>query len=425
MRKLLVELALAGCLALLLTLGTALGCTARGAEARGLEAFNITVYPQWLKLSQIQASGTSFTFTFESTAPEPMSLEEVAAQLECTACTLENVSLEVYAGGSNLHAPVEIAGSGPRVAAAVRNLDLALSEGQQVVITARYTPAAGAAALAARRLNVTCTLTLDGYRVPGGLAQYQVNTSLAAEARGQGVLLEVAARITIEGNESLKLKLDEHDPLLLCIDGASIQSASLEGGKGFTASTQGSCAAVAGQGALPLALNLTLRVAVGRQSTVIAVVPVSLRAGNTTLASKELRAEAGKTVTLQRLYGFLPYAYVVTTPEPLNATVTLRIGGETREVQLVNGEATLLLPEAFWPILTPLRLEAEKVAVSNPPAVFYAVQDQEEVVTPGLATLAITAAAAVGAAAAAALTPLRRRLRKPRIEDYIEEFTLE
>jgi len=85
----------------------------------------------------------------------------------------------------------------------------------------------------------------------------------------------------------------------------------------------------------------------------------------------------------------------------------------------------LLLPEAFWPILTPLRLEAEKVAVSNPPAVFYAVQDQEEVVTPGLATLAITAAAAVGAAAAAALTPLRRRLRKPRIEDYIEEFTLE
>jgi hypothetical protein len=417
MSWLLRGLALACCLALLLALSVALGHAPSGG-ARGLEALNITVYPQWLRLVQARAGGAGFEFEFESTAPEPMSLQDVAAQLECTACRLDGVTLSIRVGGAPVQAPVEVSGNASQVLAAARGVKLALGGGQRATVSLGYTPVVGAAALAARVLNVSCTLTMDGYRVHS-LARLLVNTSLSASARGRGAQLEITARVAVRGNESLRLALSEQDPLLLCIEGAAIESAAVEGGGGYAASVRGSCAAVTGQGGVPAALNLTLRAAVGRQGTVVARVVVSLRAGNATLASRELRVEAGKVVTLQRLYG-LPYVYAVATPEPLNATVTLRVGEGTREVQLVNGRAVLLLPEALWPILTPLRLEAEKVVTGNPPAIFYAVQEQEEVVVPGLATLAALAAAA----AAAALAHLRRR-RKPRIEDYIEEFVLE
>jgi len=414
MSRLLRGLALACWLALLLALTAALGHAPSSGGARGLEALNITVYPQWLRLVETRASGTGFAFELESTAPEPMSLQEVVAQLECTACRLDRASLTIYVDGSPARA-AEAPGSGSLVVAAARGINLAVSRGQRVAITVEHTPVAGPAALAARGLNVSCTLALDGYKLYS-TARYQVSTSLSAEARGRGVQLDIAARALILGSEPLRLALDEQDPLLICVQGAAIESVAVEG-VGFAASTQGSCAAVTGQGQLPVALNLTLRVAVGRQDTVVARVLLSLRAANTTLASKELSVEAGKAVALQRLYG-LPYAYLLATPEPLNATVILRVGGEAREVELVNGRATLLLPEAFWPILTPLRVEADKVVAGNPPEVFYAVQDQEEAIVPGLATLTLLAATA------ATLALLRRR-RKPRVEDYIEEFTLE
>ncbi|MCC5997544.1 MAG: hypothetical protein LM573_00535 [Thermofilum sp.] len=404
-----------------LLLSSALGNFSCRLQPHRLETLNITVYPQWLKLKQTQVNITGFTFTFESTALRPMSLQNITVLLFSPDSELEEVSLAVEIDGSRIDVPLNLQVIGPTLTITTKRFSVTILEKQQVKVAVRFIPIIGESLLQKQRTNITCMLILDSYRITSHASLY-TKTNLTTRARGRGTLVDIDAKITIDGNSSLKLRFTRDKPLTLCTRGVEILNATISSGGNYSVEPIGNCLSITGQGRLPVTLKINMKVRVERQDLAIATIRTQLKAGNTTIVGGEASVETGKVVTMQRPY-LVPYIYTFTTLEPVNATLTLKIGGDLSRVKLVNGKATIFLKEAFWPILTPLSIEAKEIFIDNEQTTYYAIQDQPETVISGLATLTILVAAAVVASAAV----LRRRKRKgsPPVEEFIEEVIIE
>jgi hypothetical protein len=263
-----------------------------------------------------------------------------------------------------------------------------------------------------RRLQLTNTIHL------------WTNASLKAVAKGQGTQINIYTNVTLTGNNSLVLRATTENPLVLCITGADILVATNPASKDFSLTQDGNCLKITGACRLPQTITVQAQLKVQKQDSPIATISMQLKVGNRTITVKQTTTEAGKILSIRKPY-IIPYILTLTTPEPINGTLTLKIGETTRQTRLTMGKATLVLPEAFWPILTPIPIQATEITLDGSQTTFYAVQDQPETIIPGIATLALVAIIAL--ATGFILYRERKRNKKknpPPITEFIEEIEI-
>lgn len=420
-----VKIAIATILVISLTILAGLS-EAKKTESRipRLEAFNITVYPQWLKLRQTQANMSSFSFTFESTATEPMSLQNVTVLLSSPqGVKVENISLILGINGTRLVLPAVFSEKNHTIILMASGINLTVPVKKQIEIKIAYIPEVDASSLTSKTANMTCTLLLDGYKLTNTIHLW-TNASLKMVAKGQGTQINMYTNVTLTGNNSLILRATTENPLALCITGADILVATNPASKDFSMTQDGNCLKITGAGRLPQTITVQAQLKVQKQDSPIATISMQLKVGNRTITVKQTTIEAGKILSIRKPY-IIPYILTLTTPEPINGTLTLKIGETTRQTRLTMGKATLILPEAFWPILTPIPIQATEITLDGTQTTFYAVQDQPETIIPGIATLALVAIIAL--ATGFILYRERKRNKKknpPPITEFIEEIEI-
>ncbi|MEZ0346415.1 MAG: hypothetical protein ABWK01_07680 [Infirmifilum sp.] len=334
---------------------------------------NITVPKPGLVVDSLASTPDGVKMILKNTSHDPLPLTKLAISLEAPislSCTITTQSIQKPINSCNYISAQDTSFK-----------PITIQPGGTYEINIAFT---GNLELAEPTWTGNATLTVNA-------GNYTFTKKLALTASLQWKTHQPSQRavtvaLAVTGNNTLRVTLNTR----LYIPHATISSiisSKVENFAGITSLREGALD-IRGTAIPPAKLNLTFSLEPAEDTTTYTSQPLlSLGAENITLGSIAL--PAGKAVNLKPAFGFFPYILEIEVLEGGDGFILVSVGPTIYNVTLSKGHGTLIMSQAFWPLLAVY--EAKPITImlreANSVQAYSAQPDSGVTVVTGLATL--------------------------------------